>query len=939
MSELLSTLERHRDLILLAEIGVLIHDLGKLSSEFIAAHAAGPRQTSFKHHLVLRRLKRGYHTSALDKNQLEDESQIPEDFLPDALLLLLDERTLTFPWVSGPEEVSLGDFVETHHLHSMPAKHAMALLAARSQGADGVDSGVDKADAKCEYKQSADDTRIATAFGYEPEVLRLEPEALRKVRKEYANNLALLLQQIKAKREDPFAGHKLPASLWQAWLYDRWQGQDGCWIPGLRELTQGAFRKALGETRRALNDVTLWDHSFSVASLYKAALAKILLEQARDPCYPFPEVKQLQWRLLRVGYDGLGFLEQAHHITDLLGRKADLEKALDEVKQTLEVEFPLGNEIYRDENGSAFLVPALDKDDERGTELCTLLQERVTEAFHQHLQGELVPALSISKASCKATELGELLAKRAALAADPSRIQQNWQGQVGAEICPICGLRPQRHVGKRDEARQSPLCDVCLARRGHRARAWAKDEGGLLGRTIWIDEVADENGRTALVVGRFGLQDWLNGSYVDTLSAAPCFPKKPSFARLRRVWETTQGFWQDVENQILNCVLREGEEEKPCPPKRGERWELTLDPPHPGGEFHVYEARLTFGNVPVVWDTHKHKLITATNLKTLGASWKEWIRTLPACVTLYEPSGDGAASEVGKFQVTAAERSATCYRPYVSLLAEPLVFMALLPAANALDAARAIRDRYEQEMGRVRDRLPLHLGLVFLDRHAPLYAALDAGRRMLALASEHQPWTVKQVEEGDLGRVVFQNDVVWSIPHKMGDGKTEDELYLGALRRPSPGTQIKVHPSHWEYIFLDTSTRRFDVRLEPTGRRPHPLFGPCYSPRPYLLEDLHRMDDVWDWCRPCGMTNTRLYGIRDLLAARFAAWDLAEKPKDGVEWGAFEGLVDQVLGKEFGYRSGMAEYEGLRCAILDGLFFDCLELYLQILKEEVRDER
>ncbi len=42
-----------RNAVLLNEIGVLLHDLGKLSAEFIAGEAA------FPHHLILRRLSRG----------------------------------------------------------------------------------------------------------------------------------------------------------------------------------------------------------------------------------------------------------------------------------------------------------------------------------------------------------------------------------------------------------------------------------------------------------------------------------------------------------------------------------------------------------------------------------------------------------------------------------------------------------------------------------------------------------------------------------------------------------------------------------------------------------------------------------------------------------------------------------------------------------------
>lgn len=987
MSDLLKILQKHRDLILLAEIGALIHDLGKLSAEFVAFQATLSKQLSFEHHLILRRALRGRyplnHTechelaaefrqqvrdwakSAPDegvtredrykaKDQIwnrlrrlwdkipdkqerqvvREESLILEGFLPDDLLQLLDSLTLAFG-LPGEEQRTMGDFIEAHHPPTL-VMHGPAtqILTAGFEGCDGVDSHVDKAMAdKGGLKQDVNNTRIATAFGYEPESMGIIPDKIKEVRDDYARSLVIILQRIQTERAVLPAGQSLPPEFWHQVLCDGWKTADGCQIEGLRKLTETAFRKSLGETRRAANDVTLWDHSFSVASLYKAALAKILLEQAMNLTYHFPEVKDIHWRLLRVGYPGLVFLEQAHHVTDLLGREAALEEALDDVKRALEVEFPLGNEIYRDENGSAFLVPALDGD-EKDLELIALVNDTVRQAFLKHLRGEVMPTLSLSKPTRKATELGDLLARRAPLLAEPGVVQQNWRGRVGVEICSICGLRPQGYVEPDlpdfakdpDKAKERHLCGVCLARRGRRAQDWGRNKKGLLTRTIWIDEVADEHGQVALVVGRFGLENWLGErSFISSLFAAPGHPKNPSFARLRRTWETTQHFWKEAETQIVNQVL----------PQEEKRLELTLQPSNLPGKFHVYEARYSFGDLPVVWNSDKLKLITASNLRTLGRSEDDWAGKLQGPVTLYEPSGFGRASvRTGDFQIGRVEVSPTPYKPFISLLAEPFVYMALVPGTHALEAVCKIRDGYEEEMGRVRDRLPLQLGLVFFDQHTPLYAALDAGRRMLGFPTKPQTWTVKESSNGEHRRILFHNEVEWLLPLKMGDGQTEDQWYLGSLRSLSPGGQVQVHTSCFDFIFLDTAARRFDVRLdEETGRRPHPLFGPRHSPRPYLLEDLRRIEQIWQWSWPAGMTTTRLHGIRDLLAAHFAEWDLAEKEWTTQQWDTYKAIVGQVLGKEFDYRSG-EEYEGMKRAMLDGLFFDCLELHLQILKEK-----
>lgn len=1019
MSDPLTTLEQHRDLILLAEIGALIHDLGKLSKEFVSAKSRDGEKEDIHslflklnppvipEHLqvcvgarnrveaallylessplegadmlypllkgeyekkpsvmleqVLVRLQKSnpklkqvtervqsFVVTEVDPHKaaltlLTVWSTIPGNFIPTGLVELLRQTSLPQYSPGGAilfSEATLADMIEGHHqrpaLRVSDAEYVRLLRARPEGGCDGVDSAIDKAGAdEGGLKQHIGDTRIATAFGYEPDSLRIKADGLKKVRHDYANDLALILQRIQTERANLAADHTLPPRFWQEVLYDGWQTRDGYSVKGLRELTERAFRQALGETRRAANDVTLWDHSFSVASLYKAALAKILLEQARNPGYTFPEIKVIRWRLLRVGYDGLGYLEQAHHVTDLLGRQASLGEALDEVKRTLEVTLPVGNEIYRDENGCAFLLPALDGDDD-GKILIDLVEQTIREAFLKHLRGEVVPTIVPSPApSREATELGGLLARCPASQADPECIRQAWQGQIGVEICPVCGLRPQGYTESdlpefaRDsgKTRKRNLCGVCLARRGRRSRDWARDVDGLLGRTIWIDEVADEHNRVALLVGRFGMEDWLNGTHVHSLLAAPNHPKNPSFARLRRMWETTQRFWQEAEEKITDEVLRQEQR----------RLELSLDLPGPPGKFHVYEARYPFGNLPVVWNPDSGKLMTAINLQAMGRL-SELPDKLRGPVSLYEPSSYGQARTLaGDFQVTDVEWGATAYKPYISLLTEPFIFMVLIPANRALETAMKIKTKFEAEMGRVRDRLPVYLGLIFFDRHNPLYAVLDTGRRMLSLPDKPARWTIKEVEDvgSDQRRVLFENEAEWFVPLKMGDGMM-DEWYLGSLRTSAPREQIQVHPARFDFLFLDTIARRFDVRLdEETGRRPHPLFGPRHSPRPYLLEDLGRMEQVWQWCWPSGMTTTRLHGIRDLLAARFEEWDLAKKERTATEWQTYEKLIAQVLGKEFSvYTPGSPEHKGLRQAMLDGLFFDCLELHLQILKEK-----
>jgi hypothetical protein len=75
-----------------------------------------------------------------------------------------------------------------------------------------------------------------------------------------------------------------------------------------------AFSYACGDTRRPINEVTLWDWSSIVAAFYKAALAAALLGHRIDPS------TDLYWRLFSIRLNGAGFSEKVARIPDLLVR-------------------------------------------------------------------------------------------------------------------------------------------------------------------------------------------------------------------------------------------------------------------------------------------------------------------------------------------------------------------------------------------------------------------------------------------------------------------------------------------------------------------------------------------------------------------------------------------------------------------------------------------
>jgi hypothetical protein len=280
-----------------------------------------------------------------------------------------------------------------------------------------------------------------------------------------------------------------------------------------------------------------------------------------------------------------------------------------------------------------------------------------------------------------------------------------------------------------------------------RIKTWESDPG----QTIWIDEIADHNDRVALIVGRFGLDDWLSGDLVQTMlvkaeqnNPKDCVPKNPSPARLRRVWETCQRFWTEtVEREILARHHSHGAQN---PGLRCARLLLTPDKTNGWREDVPYDGVVNDGEISLLWRKDVQQFITISNLELAGDIQPG------QTIVVSEPDRPQQIS----FVVQSKAQATGKYTPYLRLLASPDQFLALVPAAAALEIARRIHKEYQKQFGKVQNRLPLFLGLVFFQRKVSLTAVMDTARRMLAAPLKDELWKVEQ--NSTSGQVEFKDN-------------------------------------------------------------------------------------------------------------------------------------------------------------------------------------
>ena len=494
MNNSLKVLSDNRDALLLAEIGAWLHMFGKLHEGFLEG---GPD---------------------LDK-------KIPGDVLTELSDLLIDGTWTGNIWNKLPikelraKGLSMSSLIKRHRPLKEGSEGFIQLMA----DAHGRGSGIEKGILNRFAPVQKIDVYLSTSLGYETGKC-IDLTAIRDSRQLLYDFLRKQLEDLKKRNA------KLSCDEWSHFQ---------------REFVQRmvqSFSLTVADTRRPLNDVALVDQTAISVAFFKAALVQnLLLRKWKEPSQD-KVADRYHWRLLRIGLDGLAFWGTSTRIGDLLGRKDRIKDALDRVQTLLEVAYPIGSEIYRDEAGSIFIVPDVEDllayvDDTQS------LEERIQAIADEEFSGESRFTLLLSNSTRDSLLFGKLATKILSWSV-PQFIwlQQQWRGKE-RDICPVCGLRPQ---GPSRKALSRKVCDICEKRRSDRSKQWIKNPA----TTIWIDEVADRYGQLVLLVARFDIADWLSGSSFDTiLSFDP---------RSRRLSEKRESQEYDFDLRTLNNDIQKG---------------------------------------------------------------------------------------------------------------------------------------------------------------------------------------------------------------------------------------------------------------------------------------------------------------------------------------------------------------------------------------------
>ncbi|WP_456408638.1 CRISPR-associated protein Csx11 [Caldithrix abyssi] len=279
------------------------------------------------------------------------------------------------------------------------------------------------------------------------------------------------------------------------------------------------YSNLLSDSRFPINDVTLFDQAYMTASMFKTVFAGLFLENSKFQEYE-KNPQSIRWSILGIQYDKLSLAEKGLKPGFIQWYRSACERADQAIKQLLEIRYPIGNEVYRDETGIYFVVAEnlSGKSDGDFYELSPDLQElkqKIWDIFSTTFGGEIYPTIRLTKPSRGLMNLGHLIEKAEEnflKAERPENFVEKLQKGISsgeAGLCQVCRMRP---ADRGDD--ETLICEVCRERREGRIKSWLnhpEDE------TIWTGELQDKHGRMALVTLKFELKKWLNGDFLNTL--------------------------------------------------------------------------------------------------------------------------------------------------------------------------------------------------------------------------------------------------------------------------------------------------------------------------------------------------------------------------------------------------------------------------------------
>ncbi|HOI25573.1 MAG TPA: CRISPR-associated protein Csx11 [Caldisericia bacterium] len=476
----------NKETVLYFEFASLLHDLGKLSDEFLSYRSTWQKEKEAE----------DPHTDKfLDKDTLITGYPILQSVLTTVCLEL---------------QISIDKCMNEHTAQDTSSKFIKLLKAA-----DSFDSAYDRNNPFFCMEQFCENLKYrSTPYGFETVIPNLNEK-----RKELYENISSLLQS---------------QDIMKLLLdYDQRNKLYG--------YIEDAFSCTVSDTCVPANDTSLWQHCYATA-----AFAKILYNHHHIYKESL-DFKTVKFGFLGFSWDAFRFISKGSKVADINARYDLVKKIKSRLKEIVEIDYYLGMSIYDDEDSIVFLIPEVKSDMSAFLSYAEKLNDikkiAITES-NTISNGELLPHCTWDNESVKEEDkkqfhstsfpmdivhVIEFLHKiksmpiqlKSMIYLDQHKLawMNKWNNTI-AKICEICELRPV-DTSQPSSVSQEKICRTCKDRREEQFNYYKNQKNEYDINTpvhsIFSDEIADENNQLCILSIKMNIEPWLSGDMVWTL--------------------------------------------------------------------------------------------------------------------------------------------------------------------------------------------------------------------------------------------------------------------------------------------------------------------------------------------------------------------------------------------------------------------------------------
>jgi hypothetical protein len=301
--------------------------------------------------------------------------------------------------------------------------------------------------------------------------------------------------------------------------------------------------------------------------------------------------------------------------------------------------------------------------------------------------------------------------------------------------------------------------------------------------------------------------------FLATLLLQFLLRKNPSPARIRRIWESTQEFFKEIEERLLYVAN--------IPDDRRSRlyWENE-------NENVNYEGEAVYNNLEFWIKDKKCYLITYDPElieKKLKNENKELTLKLENDETI---------------NLKLQDAKIEYYKPYMSIIdPTPISWQFIIPVEYVPNLIKNTQALYDEYFKYVYGKLPLHIGVIIHDYKQPLYVGISALRKIRRDVKDREKlW--EKINVKDFKKIFNDKLKKEKIEEYCNNPKEYYSLYFGDLRsgdykfyispkdeeyrlksidKLQDDEKNKYIPNTFDFEFLDTNTRRNDIYYEESG--------------------------------------------------------------------------------------------------------------------------